>query len=663
MKKVFFVAIILLFGGELTVVSNNWEEILETVLMEDDISSAELERISEELEIISLNPLNINSASYEDLAQLPFLSGWQIENIHEYIYLHGQMQTLGELQLVGGLDYYTRELLKHFIYAAPVSVEKGVTAKEIFKYGRQEIVTRIDIPMYKRDGFLYHSQEELERYPNRAYLGSRYSHNLRYSFNYNNKLKFGLTADKDAGEPFFGKNRYGYDFYSPYIQIKDMWGLKNIVAGNFKADSGYGLLLNSGFSLGKSMSVSEMDRGISGFRPHSSVSEQGYFTGVGVTHTIGKYYISMMVAHTPADATIKSDTLISSFKTDGYHRTPSEWQKKRNVNINTIYAGISRRYNGAVIGVNAISERFSLPTKTYGEHYNSVSAEYSIRRSKYHFAGETAFSGHSGIATLNMLSLKLFTNTELRMLYRFYSPQYKSLRANAFAEGAVSNEEGIYAGITHTRGKFRITGYVDRFHHPVATSRASLPSNGLDTKLQTEWKKTDEMALKWSIRYKSKQQDHKESGTMQYKQTVRSSLQWKQPFGSCCSLQTTLNYSGYSFPTGSYEQGFSVTELFTFQPSERLLTNLTLHGFCTDSYNTSVSIYEKGLLYGFNYQTLYGQGVRLAAQIKYNFTNSLYVMAKFGATKYFDRETIGSSQQQIHSSHKEDLSLQLRYKF
>ena len=79
--------------------------------------------------------------------------------------------------------------------------------------------------------------------------------------------------------------------------------------------------------------------------------------------------------------------------------------------------------------------------------------------------------------------------------------------------------------------------------------------------------------------------------------------------------------------------------------------------------NFAVNKKKKGLLYGFNYQTLSGSGMRLAAQIKYSFTNSLYIMVKFGATKYFDRETIGSLQQQIHSSHKEDLSLQLRYKF
>ena len=662
MKKVFFVATLLLSSIQFYATPDSWEEILETVLIEDDIPEWEIEQMCEELEILHSTPININTATIEELSQLPFLSGWQIENIHEYIYLHGQMQTLGELQLVGGIDYHTRELLKHFFYAAPVEVKKEISAKDVFKYGRQEIVSRIDVPMYKRDGFLYHSQEELERYPNRKYMGSPYSHNIRYSFNYNNKIRFGITADTDAGEPFFGKNRYGYDFYSPYIQIKDMWGFNNIVAGNLKANIGYGLMANSGFSLGKSMSISAIDRGNTGFRPHSSVSEQGYYSGVAMVRSIGKINVSVMAAHTPTDATLKTDTLISSFKTDGYHRTPLEWQKKRNVSVNTLYAGISRNYNGTVIGVNAIYERCSLPT-AYGTVYKGVSGHYSIRRSKYHFAGETSFSGNFAFATLNTLSLKLSNNLDLQMLYRFYSPQYRMLHANAFAEGAVTNEEGLYTAITYKWRKLKLIGYIDKFHHPKPTSRASLASDGVDTKLQIEWKNTDEMALKWSVKYKSKQQDHKDSGTMQYKQTLRSSLQWKQSFGTICSLQSTFNYSCYSFPANSYEHGFGLTESVSVQPSEKLSGNITFHYFNTDSYSSSVSIYEKGLLYGFNYQTLSGSGMRLAAQIKYSFTNSLYIMAKFGATKYFDRETIGSLQQQIHSSHKEDLSLQLRYKF
>ena len=42
----------------------------------------------------------------------------------------------------------------------------------------------------------------LEKYPNRKYYGNPVYHNLRYRFQYRNQLYMGLTAEKDAGEPF-----------------------------------------------------------------------------------------------------------------------------------------------------------------------------------------------------------------------------------------------------------------------------------------------------------------------------------------------------------------------------------------------------------------------------------------------------------------------------
>lgn len=44
--------------------------------------------------------------------------------------------------------------------------------------------------------------------PNKQYLGYGYYHNLRYSFHYRDQIYAGITAEKDAGEPFFtGQNK------------------------------------------------------------------------------------------------------------------------------------------------------------------------------------------------------------------------------------------------------------------------------------------------------------------------------------------------------------------------------------------------------------------------------------------------------------------------
>ena len=240
-----------------------WENVLETLLSDEDLSSDAREELSFMYESMHESPLNINTATREELSQLPFLTFKQIEDIHAYIYMHGPMLSLGELQLTGNLDYETRKMLRLFVYAGDVPVKRQkLRLAEVLRDGHNEIVGRMDIPLYLRDGYRYHSPEELERYPNRAYLGNRLSHSIRYSFNWHNRIRFGISADKDAGEPFFKRNCTGYDFWSPYLYVKDIGLIKELAIGNFKVQFGYGLLLGGGFSISCRLNLGMLSSGI-----------------------------------------------------------------------------------------------------------------------------------------------------------------------------------------------------------------------------------------------------------------------------------------------------------------------------------------------------------------------------------------------------------------
>ena len=49
-------------------------------------------------------PVDLNRAARQQLEQFPFLSDIQIEHLLAYIYVHGQMKTLYELQLIEDMD-------------------------------------------------------------------------------------------------------------------------------------------------------------------------------------------------------------------------------------------------------------------------------------------------------------------------------------------------------------------------------------------------------------------------------------------------------------------------------------------------------------------------------------------------------------------------------
>lgn len=227
----------------------------------------------EELQFISENPINLNIATKGQLEQLPFLSDLQIENILAYVYINGEMQTIYELQLVEEMDRRTIELLLPYVCVKPVEeVERFPSFKQLLKYGKNEVLTRLDIPFYQRKGY------------QTTYLGPSLYHSLRYQYRYGDYLQAGILGEKDAGEPFFAlHNKKGYDHYSYYVVLGHLGKVKTLALGNYRLSFGQGLVLNSSFKLGKTFSLTSAQYRANGIKKHSSADEYNYFKGIATT--------------------------------------------------------------------------------------------------------------------------------------------------------------------------------------------------------------------------------------------------------------------------------------------------------------------------------------------------------------------------------------------
>ena len=91
--------------------THEWEQFLYQLSELEDIESSSWESSFELLCDLEENPININTASREDLEQFPFLTAKDVENISEYIYRYGPMKSLGELVMIKDLSYYKRRLI------------------------------------------------------------------------------------------------------------------------------------------------------------------------------------------------------------------------------------------------------------------------------------------------------------------------------------------------------------------------------------------------------------------------------------------------------------------------------------------------------------------------------------------------------------------------
>ena len=394
-----------------------WEENLEQLSADEEERNWE-----DELEVLSARlqePVNINAATKRQLEEFPFLTDIQIENILAYVYINGQMQTLYELQLVAEMDRQTIELLLPFVCIKTVEgPSRYPSLKTVLKYAGQEVLTRLDIPLYTRKGY------------EKNYLGPAVYHSLRYSFRYGDYFQAGITGEKDAGEPFFAlHDKKGYDYYSFYGLLKNRGRLKALALGNYKLGFGQGLVIGTDFGLGKtfSMSASEFRRG--GIRKHSSTDSYNYFRGTAVTVEILRFLeLSAFYSHRSMDGVVKGGKIASIYKT-GLHRTEKEADKMNAFVMQSAGGNLTYEKNRLKVGVTGIYYRFSHPYEPdlkkyakynlHGNDFYNLGVDYKYRWGRLVWIGEGAV-GKQGYALLNQLKYKILTGYQL-LLIRKYS--------------------------------------------------------------------------------------------------------------------------------------------------------------------------------------------------------------------------------------------------
>lgn len=618
---------------------HSWVQYLSAVMTAEDMESEEWQLNYDLLCELEQHPIDINKATREDLEQLPFLSAQQVEALMEYKYRYGEMKSLAELQMIPEIGPQVRKLLECFIYVGDGPKQAPHIKHEVIANGR--------VPFYEREG------------DKEGYLGDRYRHWFRYQIERGDNMKLGLVASKDAGEPFFAnKNKYGYDYYSPYLQLKKMGRVETLVLGNFRASMGMGMVMNNSFGLGKIAMLQNLGRNTVGLRAHSSRSE-GYMQGLGTTINLGRgIRTTAFVSYAPMDATLNDDGSARTIITTGYHRTETEMAKKHNLHV--LKTGGILRYDAGRIhfALNALYnhlDRMLMPNKEKlynyykpeGTDFVNASIDYGYRGRRWALNGETATDDRGHIATINTISVTTANKLSIMVLQRFYSYQYASLDAQSYSDGGkVQNESGVYLGLSwQPSPTWQLSAYTDYAYHPWSTYRQSAASYTIDNLLQCVHT-TEKWKLMARYRLKVKEQEHRTRLSAEYT-------------SKCITARTQID-CGYCAAEGT-ELGAMISENVAYT-HHWLRLNAGVGYFNTDSYNSRVYLYENGPLYTYSMQQFYGKGMRYWLMLRANAGRNLTLTAKLGVTTYFDRNKISSGYQQIDQSNQTDLDIQVRWK-
>ena len=650
------------------------EEVLEDLSVNNDINNSvnslnwenELEELSNRLQ----EPVNLNSATREQLEQFPFLSDIQIEHLLAYIYIHGQMETIYELQLVEELDRQTIQYLSPFVCIKAINNEPAFRWKTMLKdagrYGKNEVLTRLDIPFYKRKGYEH------------TYLGPSVYNSVKYTFRYRDQLYAGGVAEKDAGEPFAAlHNRYGYDYYSFYLLLQNCGRLKSLAVGNYRLSFGQGLVMSTDYLMGKTIYASSFNNRSAGIKRHSSTDEYNYFRGVATTVALTKRLsVSAFYSHRNMDGVVTDGEITSVYKT-GLHRSRKEADKKNLLTSQLTGGNVSYQQNHIRLGITGVYYVFNRPYEPeltgyskyniHGNHFYNLGIDYAYRWRRFSFQGETAI-GKQGWASLNRLQYSPVQDIQFMLIHRFYSYDYWAMYAHSFGEGStVQNEQGYYVGLETTPfSHWRFFVSFDLFSFPWKKYRINKPSRGTDGLIQATFTPRTNLSMYLKYRYKQKERDLTGSkGTLTlpiFHHQLRYRLNYS--LNDVFSSRTTLDYNHFHSQDRAATKGYQVTQMISSQlPWTRLFADVQGSYFCTDDYDSRVYVSEKGLLYTFYTPSFQGRGFRCAVRLRYELNKHWLFITKFGETIYLNRNEIGSGNDLIYGNKKADIQMQLRIKF
>lgn len=434
--------------------------------------------ILETIEQLKENPIDINSATYDELIQIPYITPLLAMRIEDYTKQNKLFNDTKDLLLIGGFNEPL--LLKISPY---ITIKRR---KISFEKGKIKWKT------------IWSKKSPAEE----GYKGNPFkvSNKIQYR---NSLITLGGSAYKDAYE------RSYFDFYTLYCYIqKDNHG---IILGNYALDIGERLILGyPGFVFKSSGIVKGREYLI---RPYTSGFEDFSFRGCAIKKEWKLLYSSLFVSDKKVDATIEDTVVKRIIYETGYHRSETEIEKKDRIQerlIGGIIGGGNERVRISTTSLFAKYDKTVEPDSSHyyrfsGKSYGLTGVHVVYNKSNLSLWSEYAFC-HStkGMGGILGVSCKPH-NTTISMLFRNYGEKFYSPRAFSFCESEVRNEQGFYIYInSKLRNDFLISGYFDIFNRQHPTYFNPLSTKGYETFLSSEKRI---MNSKLYVRYKRKEKN------------------------------------------------------------------------------------------------------------------------------------------------------------
>ena len=627
-------------------------------LADDSDEDIDFEDLLENYIFFSENPVNLNSEEMMQLVELRLLNVFQYEELQKYRRYYGDFLFLDELAMVEGFDEQTIDIILPVVCIGQDQSKDKITLNKMARYGKHQIVGRYEQILEKQQGYLPIDDSTLLAKPNSRYLGGPQKYQLKYTYNYRNKIRAGFVLEKDAGEMFFtdkvsdtiqallGKQYHrGFDFVGFHLYAKDLGIVKAAVVGDYQLAFGQGLTLWSGMSFGKAGAGSSVMKQGRGITPKASASEYAFMRGAAVTLGAGPFSSTLFYSNRLVDANVSvADSLdeaelVSSLQETGYHRTIGELLDRHAIRQQVIGGHLAYAVAHFEAGYTAHHTWLSVPLELRPSHYNQFyfqgqkltnqGVDFKYVKGKYAVFGEVAMSYNPDTTALRQaqgpayadlvgLTVKPAGYLNFTMMYRDYGKAYQNLMSNAFGEGSRNQgQRGIYLGVEAAPAPYwNLLAYVDQFQFTWLTSQVNAPSRGHDYYLRISHSFSKRANAYLQFRSKTKMKNSTDGQVFNHypifytKNSVRFNINYK--IGRDFTASNKAEYAHYCNDDGSNEHGYFLCQDIAYKPENKPYSLSFRYAiFDAKDYNARIYAYESDVLYSFSVPALYGKGMRI----------------------------------------------------
>ena len=661
--------------------NNLISNIIEDFLESTDTENFDYNTIFENLNHYYENPLNINQAGESDLRDLYLLNEIQITDFIRHREAYGSFLSIYELQSLPSWDLSVIKNVTPFLKCAISSADFNLDFKDALRNGTSTLFIKGKRVLEDRKGFLPGADGTIpyQGDPNHLYI--------RYRYEFGQLFKAGITMEKDPGEQFLkGNNNYGFDYYSFFLNAKDInKTFSSISLGDFSVSMGQGLILHNDFGVGKSSYVMNVKKAGRIIRPYSSVNEVNFFRGAGTVINIARsIQIAAFISYKPTDAAVDRDTLensdfdsFGSIRFDGFHRTETEIKNKNS--LHQTNAGIKLEYktrdfkisaNGLYTAFDANLTRDEALYRKYlfrGRNLINSSIDYSWRLKNLTFFGEGAMSDNGGKAQIHGVLMGLDKRMDISAVFRNYDRDYQVINANAFGESTQPvNEKGFYLGMELRPFKnITINSYVDIWTNPWVSYKRDGPADGKEFLFKLAYTQKRKMDFYIQYRFEKKQANSNNENIIDYPeyqtlQRLRLHLSYK--ITKEWDIRNRAEFS--LFEKSSQSKGMMFYQDIVYKPIAKPLSFTARYAiFDINSFDTRIYAYENDLLYEFYIPFFQNRGSRFYINMRYRIGRNYTWEFRVGKTYFDNINTISSGNDLISGNTRTEIKTQLKIRF